>query len=233
MQRKVLLILAAVVIAGSAYAHGVWTLRWTGTHELEAAASSVSQIPKEFGDWTSQDIEVSARTMDQAGALGHISRRYENKVTGQSVTVMLMCGLTGPLAAHLPTICLPNAGMNVATPEKLYTVKRDESRDWGQFAWAEFKGTQGGTIARTRLFWGWSADGSKWLAPGHPRVALAGYPYLFKIFVHRDLDPNESKVAKGGNLAEDPGVLFLLEFLPEVKKAARNGAKSEKSADKG
>ncbi len=232
MRSKVVLVVAAAVIVGSAYAHGVWTLRWTGTHELEVAASSVTQIPKEFGDWTGEDIEVSARTMDQAGALGHISRRYENKGTGQSVTVMLMCGLTGPLAAHLPTICLPNAGMNVATPEKLYTVRRDESREWGQFAWAEFKGTQGGAVARTRLFWAWSTDGLKWQAPSHPRVALAGYPYLFKIFVHRDLDPNESKVAKGGDLREDPAVLFMQEFLPEVKKAARNGSEREKSAEK-
>lgn len=225
MQRKVLLILGLVLIAGSTYAHGVWTLRWRGTRDLEAAAASVDAIPNEFGDWTSEDLEVSKRTMDQAGAVGYLSRRYDNKNTGQSVLVMLLCGRTGPLAAHLPTICLPGSGMELVSGEKSYTMsKRDQSRDWGKFAWADFKGLVGGNPMRTRLFWSWSPDGSNWDAPSHPRVALAGYPHLYKIFVHREIDPSESKRSSH---EDDPCVIFLREFLEEIKKAARETARNQ------
>jgi len=233
MPRKLLLILAAVVIAGSTYAHGKWTLRWTGTGELEAAASSVNRIPKEFGDWTSEDLRASQRTMEQAGAIGYISRRYDNRTGGPSVTVMLLCGRTGPLAAHLPTICLPASGMQLATTQKLYTLPRDESRNWGQIAWGDFRGTVGGEPLRTRLFWAWSADGVKWESPTYPRMALAGYPHLYKVFVQREMEPSESKdTMKRGSLDEEPCVLFLREFLAEVKKAARDEGRGERPSPK-
>ena len=230
MQRKLQMALAALVIVGATYAHGVWTLRWSGEGELEAAASSVDRIPKEFGDWTSEEMRVSAHTMEQAGALGYLSRRYENRTSGQSLTVMLLCGRTGPLAAHLPTICLPAAGMQMVTTEKIYTLLRDDhKREWGQFAFSDFKGTVGGAPVRTRLFWAWSPDALKWQAPAHPRVAMAGYPRLYKIFVHRDVDPSESKDVKHTPLEEDGCVLFLQEFLAEVRQAA---AEAEKAAEK-
>src|SRR5438309_11604258 len=109
MRRTVLSLIAALIIVGSSFAHGLWTLRFTGKDELDAAGARVARIPSEFGDWTSEDLNVSKRQMDQAGASGYLSRRYTSRTTGQVITIMFLCGQTGPLAAHSPTVCFPGS----------------------------------------------------------------------------------------------------------------------------
>ncbi len=231
MQRTVLSLLGVAIILGSSVAHGLWTLRWTGVRLLEAAGAQVPLIPKEFGDWTSEEIKVNKRQMDQAGAYGYFSRRYVNRTSGQALVVMFLCGQSGPIAAHTPTICFPGSGMELMAPEKRYSPRRDESSSWGDVYWADFKGNISGHPSRVRLFWAWSANGYTWQAPEYPRVALAGKPYLFKIFVHRELDQLDSKESKPASLDGDPCVEFLREFLPEVKKTVRAGSLHEKSSE--
>ncbi len=85
--------------------------------------------------------------------------------------------------------------------------------------------------SRVRLFWAWSTDGAKWQSPDHPRVKFAGSPYLFKIFIHREVDQADSKNSEGESLNDDPCVEFLREFLPEVKKAARGERPDGKESD--
>jgi hypothetical protein len=169
--------------------------------------------------------------MKMAGAHGYLSRRYTHRTTGQSVVVMLLCGQSGPLAAHTPLICLPGSGMEMTGIESRYTAHRDETREWGEFLEADFIGTNEGAPLKMRLFWSWSSDAVNWQAPEHPRIALAGKPFLFKIFVHRVLDQRDSREPARIALAEDPCALFLRDFLPEVKRAVRASAPAEKASD--
>ncbi|HLJ10422.1 MAG TPA: exosortase-associated EpsI family protein, partial [Planctomycetaceae bacterium] len=127
MREMVLSLIAAGVIACSTYAHGLWTLRWTGPAQLAAAGAKVELIPQTFGDWSGEDLKVEKRAMDQAGAYGYLSRRYVNRANGRTMTIMFLCGQTGPLAAHLPTVCFPGTGMDLVSQEKKISVRRDES----------------------------------------------------------------------------------------------------------
>ncbi len=232
MQRIGLFLFGAALILGSSVVHGVWTMRWTDPLQFRAAGASVALIPAEFGNWTSEEMEIKKKQMDQAGAVGYLMRRYVNSESGQVIVVMLLCGHTGPLSSHTPAICFPATGMTMIGPEKRCAPRRYASRDWGEYFWADFRGTNWGIISRVRLFWAWSTDGGKWQSPDHPRMTLAGNPYLFKIFIHRDLDQVDPKDSNRESLNDDPCVAFLREFLPEVKKAARAGIQDGKASDK-
>lgn len=224
MHRTLLSLIAAAVIVFSSVAHGIWTMRWTGAKPLEEAAAKVALVPEAFGEWTSEDLSVKKRTMDQAGARGYLSRRYINRSNGQTMMAMLLCGQPGPLAAHTPMICFRATGMEPSGPDKRCSLRDDGSQDWGELFWADFVGTASGSPMRVRLFWGFSPDGLHWQAPSNPRVALAGQPVLLKVFVHREFD--RGKVSESEDIApdKDPCADFLREFLPEIAKTIRAAA---------
>jgi hypothetical protein len=232
MQRTALTIAAAVLILGSSFAHGLWSSRWSGwAEQLEAAASKIAQVPETFGEWSAEAVEIEKQSMKMAGARGYVARRYTHRASGQSVVVMLLCGQSGPLAAHTPLICLPGSGMEMVGVEGRYTARRDETREWGEFLQADFIGSDAGAPLKIRLFWSWSPDAVNWQAPQHPRIAFGGKPYLFKIFVHRALDQRDAREPSRTALEEDPCAIFLRDFLPEVKRVVRAPAPGEKAVD--
>src|SRR6266852_3559604 len=127
MQRTALTLAAAVLILGSSFAHGVWSFRWAGwAEQLDSAAAKVAFVPPTVGEWSSEAFEVDKRSMEMTGARGYFSRRYTHRTSGQSVVVMLLCGQSGPLAAHTPLICLPGSGLEMVGVETRYTARRDE-----------------------------------------------------------------------------------------------------------
>jgi hypothetical protein len=63
---------------------------------LELAAARLEQAPLTLGDWKGEDLEVSRRDMERTGAVGWVIRRYENRVTRQSVSILLVCAVPGP-----------------------------------------------------------------------------------------------------------------------------------------
>src|SRR5260370_34827824 len=112
MQRTALTLGAAVLILGSRVAHGVWSFRWAGWSEkLDTAASKVAFVPQTMGEWSSEAIDVEKRSMEMSGARGYFSRRYTHRTSGQSVVVILLCGQSGPLAAHHPLLCRPGSAL--------------------------------------------------------------------------------------------------------------------------
>lgn len=230
MQHTALTLAAAVLILGSSFMNGVWSHRWSGWDEqLESAAPKIALVPDTIGEWTSEAIEVDQRSMERSGARGYFSRRYTNRTSGESVVVLLICGRTGPLTAHTPLICLPGSGMEMVGSEDRRTVRRDETRAWGEFLNADFSGASEGVPVKMRLFWSWSPDGVNWQAPEHPRVALAGKPFLYKVFVHRALDQREARESGRAVPEDEPCAHFLRDFLPEVRRAVRAAVPDERT----
>ena len=62
-----------------------------------------------------------------------------------------------------------------------------------------------------RVCYGWSA-GEGWHAPDHPRIELAGYPYLYKL----DVTAEAAATAQAGE-GIDPCREFLDVFLPALQ----------------
>src|SRR4051794_41847552 len=53
---------------------------------------------------------MDARHLDAVGVVGHLSRRYVNRRTGDAVLVLLLCGKPGDVAVHTPDVCYEAAG---------------------------------------------------------------------------------------------------------------------------
>jgi hypothetical protein len=219
-KRLILTLVAVALVLGTGIAHGIWTLRWTAPQAMYAAARRVVDVPKSFGDWTSEELEVREEEMQQTEAEGYFARRYRNNSTGQTVGVMLLCGRTGPLATHPPTICVQGQGMQQVAKERRVPLPGESAGGGGNLMWADFQGTISGGSSRTRIFWGWSGDGKTFEAPDRPRVKLARHPFLYKLYVNRELSNFDAQSA-GEDIDKDACLGFLETFLPLAQRALR------------
>ncbi len=199
--------IALVLLAGSGVVHGLLTDRWSTGAELQLAAESLDAVPASLGEWESKPVDVPERQLQQAEAVGHLSRHYVNRATGETVTVLIVCGRPGPISVHPPTVCFTSAGWNLAAePQKLTLT---ESPTTAQFWVGDFfKASSAGQVSM-RTFWTWSADGS-WSTPANPRFTFARYPFLYKLYLLHTTDRGTPPMQK------DPALPFLRAFLQQL-----------------
>lgn len=201
---------AFLILAG--LVRGSWTDRWTTSRDVEEAVARLRHVPKEFGDWKGTDQEMDPRQIKQAEAAGYLSRRYENRRTGAAVSILLLCGRTGPMTHHTPDICYPSSGFElVTTPGRGPLLRVDGSARPVEMMMATlFK--PGVVPIDLRISWAWSATGG-WRAPDNPRWTFASSRKLYKLYIIRDLSTGSG----GGR--EDHGFEFMKEFLPQLDRA--------------
>jgi hypothetical protein len=221
MKRNIAYFTAALLLLGCGVVHGFLTLRWVPPTQLQEAAKHVPELPLVLGDWDGTELPVSEAQMKQTEAYGYISRRYLNRKTGDAITMMLLCGRSGPLSVHSPTVCLVGTGLQVKGEPKRHSLVGDASRPWGGLWSVDFDGSRTTEGISQRVFWGWSRDAGEWSAPDYPRLEFAGAPYLYKLYVTRALPTVESPAGADSLLDDDPCVKFLQVFLPTARKTFR------------
>jgi hypothetical protein len=204
---RILPIAAAVValIAGGVV-HGLWTDRWTAKPDPGAAAGRFDGLPTTIGDWEGEALEVSPRELD--GLSGYLARRYVNRDTGDAVTLALMCGRPRVVSVHSPDVCYAANGYEVTAPSRYGPSDLPAP---ASFWMTEMVRTRAAEQTRLRVFFAWSATGA-WEAPDNPRVAFAGVPVLYKLYLLRDLP------AGNAPLADDPCLDFFKRLQPELQK---------------
>lgn len=210
--------LAAVAAAGlllsTGLATGVWTGRWKTPEDLGRAAAKMTRIPKDIGAWHGEDLTLDERQRARAQLTGYVMRRYRQQADGTEVTVLLMCGRPGPLAAHTPDVCFDGAGYELSAPLTQYAPPAAAGRAPAEFTLGDFRGTESAVPTRLDVLWAWSADGH-WSAPDRPRVAFAASPVLYKLYLTLQMPP-------GGRLEEDPRAAFVPLLLAEIDRAVFN-----------
>jgi hypothetical protein len=171
---------AAVLASG--LVHGLWTGRWHPSRALEDAVARVEKVPLRVGDWQGRDLPVDREAFAQAGARGYWMRDYTNQRTGESVTVLLMCGPWGKMSVHTPDLCYRGAGYEVEAEPVRQTpgVPGVPAEFWS----ARLAKREATAATALRIHWAWSADGS-WRAPDRPRWTFAGSAFLFKLYLVR------------------------------------------------
>lgn len=205
------LLLAAglALIVGSGVVHGLQTDRWGQAQALLDAAQRLDEIPTEFNGWTSQDAPIAERQLKGAEAVGSYSRQFQHPKTGHAVNVMILCGRSGPIAVHPPTVCFTGSGWRLqAAPSRAVVESHADESFWN----AEFSREEDGIPISIRTKWGWNGDG-KWMACRQPRLETARYRNLYKMYVtvpSTYLSPEEAEAT-----AQD----FLEQFLPVVNEA--------------
>src|SRR5690242_12572027 len=109
MPRVLVILLAVGVVVAVAVAEGLRSNRWGESEDVKAAAARLERVPREFGQWVGHDYPLEPRIVERAEAAGYVNRVYTSK-TGEQITVMLLCGLSGPIGAHTPDVCYGGLG---------------------------------------------------------------------------------------------------------------------------
>ena len=210
MTRTLPIIAAFVLLIACGFVHGLWTERWGRSRELLDAAARVEQVPMEIGFWKGRAEEVDKESFERAGADAYWSRTYRyGQSKDKAVTVILMCGRGGRMSIHTPEVCYRGIGFEVksaAVPYALNVAEQTKATFWS----ARFVRDEG-AYAELRLFWAWN-DGTTWQAPSSPRWHFRGAPYLYKLYLVREIASGST------DLADDPAVEFLHQLLPALQR---------------
>ena len=197
------MVLAAGVV------QGVRTDRWRASSDLDAAVKRLDAVPATLGDWHGEKQTYDVQDLTRAGIKGHVSYRYRNVVTGDRVSMLIVCGRSGPISVHTPDICYGSAGF-VAVGDKLQKeIPIDQDRTLQVWA-LRFKAPSTLASAPLEVNWAWNG-GKGWIAPQTSRWTFSGYPVLYKLYAVRET----SSLA---DQKRDPTVSFLQTFLPELEK---------------
>jgi uncharacterized protein DUF3485 len=205
MTRIFTAVAASALILVCGVVHGYWSDRWRAPVETAAAAARMDALPMEVGDWVGSPVEV--KNPQSGGVAGAMERRYENRRTGEAVSVFLVCGRPGPVSIHTPEACYAANGFVMGAKS------RSTARDKGGDFWsADATKTTAAEETRLRIYWSWN-DGNGWTAPADARwtfVANRRVPVLYKLYVLRDL---------GGPVQatkDEPCQAFLQVMLPQM-----------------
>ncbi|HEY2785846.1 MAG TPA: exosortase-associated EpsI family protein [Fimbriiglobus sp.] len=207
------MILAAVVMLAAA---GTLEVLRSGkradaatVRRVQDCLNAVSSRP--VGDWKGEDVPYDQKLLDRAEAQAHLSRRYRQAFTDETVDVLILAGNPRALGAHDPTVCFAGIGYKQEADEQRRTVSSDANAKQSSFWAARFR-TDDIPPAAIELFWAWGTEGD-WSAVSNPRLEYANEPLILKIYVSRPL--NQFGRSGDRNLTEK----FLSEFLPQVREA--------------
>ena len=165
----------------SGLVHGSWTNRWETSQELELAVSRCERLPMLLGDWRGRESPADTCAIKAAGLDGCLSRQYENRKSGATVSLLLVCGRPGPVSVHTPDICYPGAGYEMVQ-ERPVRFSGGSTAQRAEFLGADFVNDQSFPPDRLRVHWSWTATGN-WGVPANPRIAFASHRYLYKMYL--------------------------------------------------
>jgi hypothetical protein len=185
------------------------TARWAPSAD---EGSRLDLLPMTIEDWDGSSIEVDPEQLPQLLSFGTLLRRYVNRSSGAAVTVFLAAGRTGPMVeSHTPDICYPQTGYQLAAPPTKRSLPAGPGGRTAEFRAATFSKTERASPVHLRVYWSFSA-GADWRAPDNPRLAFAGRPRVFKLYVIRPLTQS------GEPLDGDSAAAFIEALVPAIEK---------------
>jgi hypothetical protein len=204
----------ALTLAGGVL-HGHIRYRWGPSEDMAKAAEALEETPLNFGGprndrWTLKSSEkLPDETREMLECTGYIVRTYEKRGTGELVSMFVLIGPAGPIAAHTPEICYSAQAYTLQATRQRVTVTGAQEQD--DHFWALAFKTKGLPETLLHVYYAWSTD-CRWLAVDHARYAFVGAPYLYKIQV-------SSEMPAGSNLANsDTCKEFLKDLLPVLRQ---------------
>lgn len=209
----------AVLVLGG-LVHGMWTGRWQSAEDSPIVAR-LPNVPQLIGDWEAiSEATINAEFQKIAGLSGYVQRTYRDRLTGATVTMLLMCGEPGPVSVHPPEACYSGQGYEVVGGSRK-TVAIAVAPEAGIETAPQFKSARfakPGVIApsQTQIFWAWSDDGN-WRIPDNPRFDFAGAPILCKLYVTWDA-PLPEAGSKSARDETTPPEEFLAVLIPDLNK---------------
>jgi hypothetical protein len=210
--RTLLFIFASTVLVTGTVAGGWWhgksASRWGHDALLQIAAKELSQaLPARTGNWrVISETPLEKEALQTLQCPAHLNRTYLNEQTGDTVSVFVIVGPPGPIAAHTPDICYSSSDYALSAEKTVLAVHDQANRDHS--FWQMTLRPNDATRAPLRVFYAWGT-GHSWTATKEPRFSHAGAPYLYKI----QLAGPEQDAAREFDACLD----FLKCFLPGIQ----------------
>jgi hypothetical protein len=166
-----------------------------------------------IGDWKGRTQKVDPRAMISAGLDGSLMRFYNNRQTGRTIGLLLVCGRPGPVSVHTPDICYPGAGYEMAQMQSVkFSVHPDLREAPVEFLQADFVQQISFPPRHLRVYWSWNAKGT-WSVPESPRLAFAPRPFLYKLYLFYE------RIGDVERPEDDSFAEFLRQLMPELNNA--------------
>ena len=84
---------AGIFLIGLTFVQAKYSDRWASSNiTSEEFSRCFKNVPKVIGDWEAKELQVKDEVRETAGAVGYVSRAYQNTKTGQIVTLWLIVG---------------------------------------------------------------------------------------------------------------------------------------------
>jgi hypothetical protein len=211
MWQRISITAAILVLILSRVVHSLWTIERDQPELLKSASARLDGLPMNLGPWRGQALQLDATLVAQARIAGYISRNYQNTVTGDTVTILLVCGRPGPVSVHTPDACYGGVGYELVEDPIPRRVAFPPPGKPGEFFMARFQKPETPVPRCLRIYWAWNAKGT-WEVCNQPRLTFAGAPALYKLYVIAEEKPVEGKPTC------DPCQEFVDEWLPELVK---------------
>lgn len=213
LRRVLPVTLAMVMVLGAGIVHGRWTQRWTVSHAIEDAAVRLRRLPMILGDWQGEIVVLDRQQLIVGGIAGYIARRYENHLTKETITILVVCGPPGPISVHTPDICYSGAGFEMVRPAEICTLPPSTQGRPGTFWEGLLRKPSVPLPIDLRILWSWSSSAAgPWEAPENPRLRFASNEVLHKLYVIRQTE------AFNKQTEDDPSLTFLQLLLPELAR---------------
>jgi Protein of unknown function (DUF3485) len=220
MSRYLPAILGVLVIVGLTIPQIRMSDRFAGSNfSAEQRAKLLEKVPKDFGDWHGEDLEITDEVRKGAGVVGAaVSRSYRNARSGDEVKLWLIVGHAREISAHTPDICYPASGLMPKASENslhsiVYPGQSTDAPFWTNTFIKEDILTGRQLI---RVFWAWynpkSHDKVTWEAPSNARWWFGNTRALYKMYFTSVMrDPSETT-------EQSACMRFAREFMPIVEK---------------
>ena len=201
-------VLPAILVAG--FVHGRWTDRWTSSQGVATAVDRLTRVPLEIGDWHGRELKIDKETIEMAGIDGYVMRRYNSPRLG-AISILLVCGRPGPIAAHTPEVCYGGAGYEATREPVEVRVDPNAANPTDTFFASTFAMPNAPDRVPLRLFWAWNGART-WEVSTNPRLGFAHYPCLYKLYIIRETFRTD------GPEGDDCILDFSRSFLPVLRK---------------
>jgi hypothetical protein len=205
-------LLVTILVSGAAA--GLRSGRWGSSQSVQAAVARLDRVPLSLGaDWDVQETRLSDREVAVAEIEGYLARRYIHRRRGTVVSLNLLTGRPGPISVHTPAVCFTGAGYVAIGSAKVYTPPTGSRC---RFLVRDFQKSNVAAPTLLRVFQTWGQEGA-WSVPDNPRIAFAGKPYLYKLYVVRQM------TQKNEPIEEDPSVELIEGLMPQLQSALFSG----------
>jgi hypothetical protein len=169
------------------------------------------------GAWVGTEKEEDALTLEQAGAVNHVSRTYINSQTNDRVDLWLIVGHARDICRHTPDICYPSHGFAQMGSRLKHQI--DAGDETATFFTAKFRDESAmDGQQRTRVFWAWNGNNpqkeqEKWEAPERQKLHFGNNTALYKMYFTAQMEAVDEPVE------DSKAIEFAELMIPEVNRA--------------